>query len=41
MPAPEVSVVVPTYNRSAFLNQAMRSVLTQTFSGPFWRTDPR
>jgi glycosyltransferase involved in cell wall biosynthesis len=33
MPAPEVSVVIPTYNRSAFLNQAMRSVLTQTFSG--------
>jgi glycosyltransferase involved in cell wall biosynthesis len=33
MPTSEVSVVIPTYNRSAFLNQAMRSVLTQTFSG--------
>ncbi len=29
---PAVSVVVPTYNRSAFLGQAMRSVLAQTFA---------
>ena len=33
MAAPEVSVVIPTYNRSAFLSQAMHSVLTQTFTG--------
>lgn len=32
MAAPDVSVVIPTYNRSAFLNQAIRSVLAQTFS---------
>jgi glycosyltransferase involved in cell wall biosynthesis len=28
--APQISVVVPTYNRSAFVGRAVRSVLSQT-----------
>ena len=31
----EVSVVIPTYNRSALLRDAVRSVLDQEFAGPF------
>lgn len=31
-PAPKISVIIPTYNRSRFLGTALRSVLDQTFA---------
>ena len=32
-PAPDVSVIIPTYNRIAMLKEALASVLEQTFAG--------
>lgn len=32
VPAPKISVIIPTYNRSRFLGTALRSVLDQTYT---------